>query len=105
MPNRNTKERPQKIRYADIHQIVRGEGVQIEHFVLMGHIVRIQGLELFLGRFLAAEYTNDGHALNGFINNGVDLAQPGADDRIVFGCEFTVQDGPYNQHWNNKQTD
>ena len=37
--------------------------------------------------------------------DSVNLAQSGADNRIVFGCKFTVQDSPYNQHRNNKQTD
>ncbi|MNI54326.1 hypothetical protein D3C73_1092170 [compost metagenome] len=88
-----------------VHQIMRGKGVQVQHFILVLHIIVVQMLELFAALLLAAENPDDRHPLNRFIDNGVDLAQPRADDRIVFGGDFAVQHNPDNNDRHDEQAD
>ncbi|MNV43534.1 hypothetical protein D3C71_1352490 [compost metagenome] len=82
-----------------------GQRVQIKHFILILQIILVQCLEFGHPLLLAAEDPDDGHPLDRFVDNGVDLAQTRADDRIVFRCDFTVQNDPDNDNRCNEQTD
>ncbi|MNT52598.1 hypothetical protein D3C72_1896310 [compost metagenome] len=63
----------------------------------MLHVIIVKGFEFLRGLFLSSENTNNGHPLNGFINNGINFTQSGTDNRIVPGGKFSIQHHPKNQ--------
>lgn len=81
------------------------EGIQVKHFILVFQIIIVQALEFFTALLLAAENADDRHSLNRFIDDGVDLTKPRADDGIVFGGNFAVEHNPENHNRDNEQTD
>ena len=86
-----------------VHQIMRGQGVQAEQFILVVRIFLVQNFKFF-GRFLLpAKSTNDRHPLNRLIDHAVDRANALPDFVIDRGSVLPINDNPCHQQRDNRQ--